>query len=324
MNDILQRLSTIIEKHYNNSRPDFARAVGKSPDTLRGYFIKDSKPGSDFLLEILQLGYNPNWLISGEGSMYADNESGKALQRKADGMNGVPKKNQMPEWAMTKAIQKKERLQTVQTILGGLEKMSMIFGMPAEDVEKYIEGENGRVYLWQEASKLGFSLDWLMMGMFPYHNNSEEGLALKEAVETDTLGDWAEKHFRTAFLQQEQLRVPRTFEGRVALVRVWFSEYFGFPHTFEAFAKFLTESEHNTVKYQFTADDVEKWGKTARQSAVNILMNEGIDIFWLTTGDDDAIFGANANGERLAAWYEERLARKNETATQHHAVPDSV
>ncbi len=79
MNEILQRLSTIIDKHYDGSRPDFARSLGKRPDSLHGYFQKDSKPGSDLLAEILTLGFSADWLLSGEGAMYADNEAGRAL-----------------------------------------------------------------------------------------------------------------------------------------------------------------------------------------------------------------------------------------------------
>ena len=87
MNDVLLRLSSIIDNDFNKSRPDFARAVGKTPDTLRAYFQKDSMPGGDFLAAMLRLGYSSDWLLTGEGSRYADNEAGRALQHKANAHN---------------------------------------------------------------------------------------------------------------------------------------------------------------------------------------------------------------------------------------------
>jgi hypothetical protein len=87
MNEILARVMTVIDRHYNGSRPDFARAIGKKPDTITSYVQKDSVPGGEFLATILKLGISSDWLLSGEGGMFAENQAGRALQKKANAYN---------------------------------------------------------------------------------------------------------------------------------------------------------------------------------------------------------------------------------------------
>ena len=87
MNHILNRLSTIIQKHYGGERADFARAVGKTPQNINGSFKQDSVPGGEFLAVILALGFSSDWLLSGEGDMYAQNAAGRALAAKENAEN---------------------------------------------------------------------------------------------------------------------------------------------------------------------------------------------------------------------------------------------
>jgi hypothetical protein len=82
MNDVLKRLTTIIEEFFENKRPNLARAIGKRPDTLNSYFKQDSIPGGEFLTELWKVGISSDWILTGEGSMYADNEAGRALRKK--------------------------------------------------------------------------------------------------------------------------------------------------------------------------------------------------------------------------------------------------
>jgi len=56
-----------ISKYGNLSA--FARAIGKTPDYLTPYYKNKSKPGSDLLILLYNLGCNINWLLTGEGEM---------------------------------------------------------------------------------------------------------------------------------------------------------------------------------------------------------------------------------------------------------------
>lgn len=86
MNDILKRLTLVIEQVFDKSRPDLARAVGRTPDSVSSYFKQDSVPGGEFLAALVKVGISSDWILTGEGSMYANNEAGKALRKKSQGI----------------------------------------------------------------------------------------------------------------------------------------------------------------------------------------------------------------------------------------------
>lgn len=113
MNEVLARLNAIIEKHYGGSKPDFARAVGKPPYTLNSYFSQNSKPGSDFLVLVLSLGFSSDWLLSGEGDMYAQNAAGRAYHAKET----VEDKQQEAAQAQETVLQILERQEKRQKLL---------------------------------------------------------------------------------------------------------------------------------------------------------------------------------------------------------------
>jgi hypothetical protein len=88
MNFVLQRLNQVASKCFG-SRPNLARAINKKPQTLNGYYQKDSIPGGEFLASLRELGISSDWLLSGEGSMFASNEAGRALRAKASGTDAA-------------------------------------------------------------------------------------------------------------------------------------------------------------------------------------------------------------------------------------------
>lgn len=62
-----------------NSVEEFARALKIAPSNLQKYFNGERNPGLAMLQRLYELGCNINGLISGEGRMFADNDSGHAL-----------------------------------------------------------------------------------------------------------------------------------------------------------------------------------------------------------------------------------------------------
>lgn len=60
---------------------DFAEALQMKPPALQSYLNGRSKPGFPIMNRLLSLGCNLNWLMSGDGNMFADNPAGKALKK---------------------------------------------------------------------------------------------------------------------------------------------------------------------------------------------------------------------------------------------------
>lgn len=58
----------------------FAQAMGVKPPTLHPYFRNEKKPGGLVLERLIKLGCNADWLLTGKGDMFAENESGKRLR----------------------------------------------------------------------------------------------------------------------------------------------------------------------------------------------------------------------------------------------------
>jgi hypothetical protein len=86
MNVILQRLETAMNLHFEGSRANLARAIGKRPDALNQYFSKGSIPGGEILAALWQVGISADWLLTGEGEMYAKNEAGTKLKKAKQGI----------------------------------------------------------------------------------------------------------------------------------------------------------------------------------------------------------------------------------------------
>lgn len=61
-----------------------ANALGTRPQALQNYFTGRSLPGADTLIKLSQQGCNTEWLLTGNGSMYADNDAGRLLRSKSE------------------------------------------------------------------------------------------------------------------------------------------------------------------------------------------------------------------------------------------------
>lgn len=75
-----------------NSVKEFAEAVKMAPPNLQKYMNDDREPGSGVLRKLYNLGCNINWLLTGHGDMFAENEVGRLLlsQPRVRGLVGEP------------------------------------------------------------------------------------------------------------------------------------------------------------------------------------------------------------------------------------------
>lgn len=63
------------------SNSAMARALGMSPSNLQKYLSGEMNPGNTVLDKLYRLGLNINWLLTGEGSMFADTYRGFQLTK---------------------------------------------------------------------------------------------------------------------------------------------------------------------------------------------------------------------------------------------------
>lgn len=77
MNERLKEFSRVVFP----SNSAMARALGMSPSNLQKYLNGEVNPGVGLLDKLYRLGLNIHWLITGEGSMFADTYRGFQLTK---------------------------------------------------------------------------------------------------------------------------------------------------------------------------------------------------------------------------------------------------
>jgi hypothetical protein len=83
------RLRFFGETVYDSVK-EYALAIKMAPPNLQKYMNNEREPGSTVLRKLYALGCNINWLLSGQGEMFADNEVGRHLQPRANGAVAEP------------------------------------------------------------------------------------------------------------------------------------------------------------------------------------------------------------------------------------------
>jgi transcriptional regulator with XRE-family HTH domain len=73
--DFTKNLRTFIDVVFKSQRA-LASAMNITPQTLTPYITGNSKPGWEILTKLWNCGCSVDWLIKGEGEMFALNEAG--------------------------------------------------------------------------------------------------------------------------------------------------------------------------------------------------------------------------------------------------------
>lgn len=79
-----QRMRLFGESVYSSIK-EFAQAVKMAPPNLQKYMNDEREPGSGILRRLYDIGCNINWLLTGNGNMFADNEIGRSLRPRVQG-----------------------------------------------------------------------------------------------------------------------------------------------------------------------------------------------------------------------------------------------
>ena len=85
------RIAEFIEAVYGkNMQGHFASLIDILPATMSKYITGDLRPGTKVIIKFSQMGMSIDWLMNGTGSMYADNEAGRALAGKQPDILRIP------------------------------------------------------------------------------------------------------------------------------------------------------------------------------------------------------------------------------------------
>lgn len=78
----IQRLRYFIKIVYDGRSADLARAMGISAQALSSYLSGKRNYGIHFIEKLWKVGCNTNWLLYGDGLVFANNPVGQQLQQK--------------------------------------------------------------------------------------------------------------------------------------------------------------------------------------------------------------------------------------------------
>lgn len=79
-----QRLKHVTATLFNEKVAALAKAIDFPRGGIYKYLSGEQEPGWTFAMRMETIGISPTWFMTGEGSMYASNEAGRALQQKAE------------------------------------------------------------------------------------------------------------------------------------------------------------------------------------------------------------------------------------------------
>ncbi|ROL61546.1 hypothetical protein D9V86_05180 [Bacteroidetes/Chlorobi group bacterium ChocPot_Mid] len=110
------------------STRQFANALGEKKDSITNYEMGKAGIPNRVLTKLYERGFNPVFILTGEGSMFADNENGRLIEEK---INSKKKK--------TTNIQNIREIDLSKLSLSELERKVLQYQVAAGDIQKIIE-----------------------------------------------------------------------------------------------------------------------------------------------------------------------------------------
>jgi transcriptional regulator with XRE-family HTH domain len=75
MENLPNRLNSVVEKHFSGKKKLLAEAIGVTPQALNKYTNEGRVPGGVVLAKFIEIGININWLLTGAGNMLIDQDN---------------------------------------------------------------------------------------------------------------------------------------------------------------------------------------------------------------------------------------------------------
>ncbi len=132
----------------------FSNEWGMAAPGLYNYFKGKTKPGADVLNRLYHLGFGLDWLVTGNGMMFANNEAGRRMRLK---------------YIQKNRIESGEDVHTrlryfAEANFESIEDFAGMLGKTAEDIQPYFESRKPGTGMLEDLAELGCNLNWLLLG----------------------------------------------------------------------------------------------------------------------------------------------------------------
>ena len=186
-----ERLKQFIVKCYQN-QINFSEIIGLNQATISRYIKNTHQPDSENLIKMQEIGISIDWLLTGIGSMYADNPLGRQFRAENVDLDCDPEepyKDRIIRW--------------IKFNFGSIENFAICSSYPFNKLYKIIE--QNEVIPTEIIDLLAFSgcnTDWILctsnqmynetiMGIYLKHkkskNGSDDGLIFKKKYTFDEI-----------------------------------------------------------------------------------------------------------------------------------------
>ncbi len=106
------------------SASQFAEALGETKDNIANYENGRANAPNRLLLSLYKRGFNPAYILSGEGSMFADNEKGRELKKIVESKKkGKKEKEKDIDYSKISVLELEKKIEQYQIAAGDLMKI---------------------------------------------------------------------------------------------------------------------------------------------------------------------------------------------------------
>jgi transcriptional regulator with XRE-family HTH domain len=204
------RISLFINSCYK-SQSQFAELVQLDPSSLNRYIHNKCTPTIDILEKFKKLGMSIDWLIDGQGSMFAQNEVGGKLKINNRLTNNSPDE-------INKSNKFINRIKTwIYDNYGNLENLCHTFQAEFEDLSNVIFLHSiPDTSFYSIIEEAGCNFNWIITGDGDCYNDTFTGMILR--LKRDGVKDFNHT-LQDSTISLKQLNDAKTTNDLLALIR---------------------------------------------------------------------------------------------------------
>ncbi len=168
------RLKEFIHNNYDSIK-SFSDQIKIDQTQLSKYIKGIHTPSYDILVKLFDAGLNINWLISGTGSMFADNDVGNKLRMEYEASN-LQYRNRLIEGRLLKWINDKYK---------SLEKFTKKFNLDFDRINSEMNNNSSpSPQFIVSLHKAGCDFDWVLSGQV-HHSSVDPDGNIYSAINND-------------------------------------------------------------------------------------------------------------------------------------------
>jgi len=205
--EIFERLRFFVENNFNSTRI-FCELSGIDKSQICRYISGNMQPSASILQKLYLIGLNINWLLSGNGSIFADNPKGNELKAKHE-----------DKYSDDTIKEVKERVkQWISDNFTSLESFIEKNKLSPENLLNELESTSLPTPGFMLClSKAGCNIDWIMNGEGKVYSNNDEGFVLqtKKRISSENINEDKELQMEM-FLMRVEERVKKVIRDEIS------------------------------------------------------------------------------------------------------------